>query len=41
MIKNYLPGEALGLTAADATPNPGTGLTLYVYLHGILSRSVQ
>jgi len=40
-IKNYLPAGALTLTAANATPTPGTGLTLYVYLHGILSRSVQ
>ncbi len=40
-IKNYLPAGALALTAATAAPNAGTGLSLYVYLHGILSRSVQ
>ena len=41
MIKNYLPAGVLGLSASTLTPNPGTGLTLYCYLHGILSRSVQ
>lgn len=36
-----LPGGALALTAADATPNPGTGLVLSCYLYGVLSRSVS
>jgi hypothetical protein len=40
-IKCFLPAGALNLTASTATPNPGTGLTVYVYLHGVLSRSVQ
>jgi hypothetical protein len=40
-VKCYLPNGALALTSGTATPNAGTGLTLYAYLHGILSRSVQ
>ena len=40
-IENNLPAGVLALTAANASPNPGTGLTLYCFLHGILSRSVQ
>jgi hypothetical protein len=40
-IENYLPGGVLALTASTAEPNAGTGLTLQVFLHGVLSRSVQ
>lgn len=40
-IENYLPGGVLGLQASTLTPNPGTGLTLQCFLHGVLSRSVQ
>lgn len=39
-IQDYLPGGALTLTASTANPN-GTGMYLYCFLHGILSRSVQ
>ena len=35
-----LPGGALTLTANNATPTVGVGLTLYSFLHGHLSRSV-
>jgi hypothetical protein len=40
-VENNLPGGALTLTAAAATPNSGTGLILNVYLKGVLSRSVS
>lgn len=40
-IELNLPGGALVLTANNAVPNPGNGLTLACYLYGILSRSVQ
>lgn len=36
-----LPGGALTLTSGVATPTPGTGLSLYAFLHGHLSRSVS
>lgn len=36
-----LPGGALTLTANNATPTPGTGLTIQAFLHGHLSRSVS
>ena len=36
-----LPGGALTLTASTATPTVGTGLTIQVFLHGHLSRSVS
>ena len=38
-IENFLPGGALALAAAN--PITGTGLSLYCFLHGVLSRSVQ
>lgn len=40
-IEVNLPGGVLALTAANATPNIGTGLTVQAYLYGILSRSAQ
>lgn len=36
-----LPGGSLTLTANNATPTPGTGLTVQAFLHGHLSRSVS
>lgn len=36
-----LPGGALTLTAADATPNAGTGAVISCWLYGVLSRNVS
>lgn len=40
-IELNLPSGALVLTANNAVPNVGTGLTLACYLYGVMSRSVQ
>lgn len=40
-IECNAPAGGATLIAADATPTPGTGLTVNAYLYGILSRGVQ
>ena len=40
-IEMNAPAGGVALSAAAATPFPGTGLTVMAYLYGILSRGVQ